>query len=59
MHVYLFFYIYRFYEAVSIMRNNYFLFASLYEHEDIFKNIMDYLNVFGLQLMYDTLCTYK
>lgn len=49
----------RFHEAVSIMQNNYFLFASVYEHEDIFKNIMDYLNLFGLQLMYDKLYEFQ
>ncbi|CAL1687930.1 unnamed protein product [Lasius platythorax] len=40
-------------EAVSIIQDNVLLFASVCEHKDVLTSIIDYLNYFGVQFMYD------
>ncbi|XP_029176409.1 uncharacterized protein LOC114944591 [Nylanderia fulva] len=42
-------------QTASIMQDNFFHFAAIYEHEDVVKTIIDYLNFFEAKLMCDTM----
>lgn len=48
-----FLYLYRFFETASIIEQNLSLFASLCKHIDIVTALVEYLNYYGAQFMFN------